>query len=54
MLRVLNYWDVEEQGFGQGLRQKSMSWVDFPSVKPYFLPGRGNLVRQDCALWVLC
>lgn len=39
MLRVLNYWDAEEQGFGQGLGQKSLSWVDFPSLKPHSLPG---------------
>lgn len=39
MLRVPNYWDAEEQGFGQGLRQKSMGRVDFPSLKPHSLPG---------------
>lgn len=39
MLRVINYLDAEEQGFGQGLRQKSLNWVDFPSLKPHSLPG---------------
>lgn len=39
MLRVLNYLDAKKRRFVQGLSQKSMSWVDFPSLKPHSLSG---------------